>query len=54
MVEQLETRNKKFEENPLLKFEQKLESRTNNHVVVTPFRKVTPQYRNCEQEYQPV
>jgi hypothetical protein len=35
MLEQLETRTKQFEENPILKLEQKLESRTKNHVVVT-------------------
>jgi hypothetical protein len=32
MFEQLETRTKKFEENPVLKLEQKVESRTKNHV----------------------
>jgi hypothetical protein len=34
MFEKLETRTKKFEENPVLKLEQKLESRTKNRHVV--------------------
>jgi hypothetical protein len=46
--------SKKFEENLDLKLEQKLESRKNNHVVVTPCRDVPLQHRGREQEYQPV
>jgi hypothetical protein len=52
--ERLGVRTKIFEENSVLKLEQKLASWTNNHVVVTPFREVAPQYRSYEQEYQPV
>jgi hypothetical protein len=54
MFEQLEIRAKKVEENPVLELEQKLESRTMNHVIVSPFREVAPQYRSCEHQYQPV
>jgi hypothetical protein len=48
------SKKKILEENPALKLEQKLEGRTKNHKVVTPYREVEPQYRSSEQKYQPV
>jgi hypothetical protein len=46
--------NKKFEENLVLKLEQKRESPRKNHVVVTRCREVAPQYLSCEKDYQPI